>query len=91
MKIKVSALTQVFETSDKGYDVCDNEIEGDVSIPFTASFTWQDIVWLEENHIVDKRCKRCSSHEPCLQHITVDGDGITVVHDYQGQEDEAMS
>lgn len=91
MKIKVSTLTQVFETASKDYEVCDNEVEGEVRIPETASFTWQDIVWLEENHIVDQRCKRCSSHQPCLQHVTIDEEGITVVHDYQGQEGEAMS
>lgn len=90
MKIKVRALTQVFQTAED-YEVCDNDVEGEVKIPSVASFTWQDIVWLEENHVTDQRCKRCASSEPCLQHVAVNSEGIMVIHDYQGEDGEAMS
>lgn len=90
MKIKVSGLTQILGQNDD-IEVFDDEVEGSITIPPEASFSMNGVVWLQTDHITDKRCKRCISNEPCLQHIQLSGQDIFIIHDWQGEEGEPLS
>jgi hypothetical protein len=83
MELPVSTMAEVFESPDGRFAVWDYDIEGSVKLGDGARWIEDHWEWNEIQHVLDARCPKCASSEPCQQQIQLFPlrGHIVIVHD----------
>lgn len=89
----VTTMAEIHQDDGDMWVTRSYDVQGNITVPPSATWTGESITWQEQQHLLDFRCPVCRSASPCLQQVTIYPvlGHVLVVHDMEEGEGEFLS